>query len=150
MIALGMLDPSLFNSFTVSSASGFNLVMSELAFRVETKRTGPRAGQVAIFLNGSDTAYDTFSFSLSLLARGFHDELFIFRPIGPGDNVKTATFVFSGFGAIAIGKDNALNFDDVELFVTASSLPEADPAACSALVALLAALLAVRKKRRPR
>ncbi len=144
---LGGLDTNLFNSFTVSSATGFNLIMSELSFEVETKKTGPRAGEVSIFLNGSDTAYDTFSFSLSLVAKGFRDELFIFRPIGPGDNVKTATFVFYGFGALALGKDNVLNFDNVELFVTASSLPEPDPAACSAIVALLAALFAVRKKK---
>src|ERR1043166_2337495 len=57
------LDSTVFESFSITAGGGFHLNLSSLDFTLQRSATGPQNMEVALFLNGSATAYATYDFS---------------------------------------------------------------------------------------
>jgi hypothetical protein len=57
------IDPAQHQGFSITANAGFALDLSSLSFDARISATGPANGRVALFLNGSATAYATFDFS---------------------------------------------------------------------------------------
>lgn len=118
----GVLDSTVFEGFSITSAGGFHLNLSSLTFSAYRSATGPQNMEVALFLNGSASAYATFDFSPTTSKTPY---TFNFTPLTDSDNVTTATFKFYGWNAGGAG--GQLYLDDVATNGTISSLPEVAP-----------------------
>jgi hypothetical protein len=116
----GSIDLNVFESFTITADLGFVLSLDSLTFTARRSATGPQNMEVALFLNGSMTAYATYDFSptTSTVAYAFN-----FTPITDADNVTSATFKFYGWNAG--GSGGQLYLDDVGTY-GAVTVPEAD------------------------
>ena len=118
----GALDSTVFEGFSITAAGGFHLNLSSLTFSAYRSATGPPNMEVALFLNGSASAYATFDFSPTTSKTPY---TFNFTPLTDSDNVTTATFKFYGWNAGGAG--GQIYLDDVATNGTISSLPEVAP-----------------------
>jgi hypothetical protein len=116
----GALDPSIFTAFTITADPGFVLSLSQLTFdSLKNGAAGPGNAEVALFLNGSTTAYATFDWIPQNAPMTSY--VFNFTPITGADNVTMATFKFFAWNAT---NTNELQFDNIALF-GAIDVPEA-------------------------
>lgn len=118
----GSLDPTEFVSFSIVASGGFHLNLSSLTFNAQRFAQGPQSMEVALFLNGSGTAYATYDFSPTTTMTAY---TFNFTPLTDADNVTTATFKFYGWNAT--GSGGQLYLDDVATYADISSVPEVAP-----------------------
>ena len=119
----GSLDSTVFESFSITADNGFHLNLSSLTFSAYRSATGPPNMEIALFLDGSTSAYATFDFSPTTSKTAYS---FNFTPLTDNDNVTTATFKFFGWNATGAG--GQLYLDDVATNGTISSVPEATTA----------------------
>jgi hypothetical protein len=115
----GSLDANVFESFSISADVGLHLNLSSLTFTAYRSATGPQNMEVALFLNGSTSAYATLDFSPTTSTASY---AFNFTPLTDADNVTTATFKFFGWNGQGVG--GQLYLDDVASYGLISSVPE--------------------------
>src|SRR6266404_6022445 len=107
------LDPNVFTAFTITADPGFVLTLSQLTFdSLKNGATAPLLAQVDLFLNGSATAYASFSWTPQNSPMTSYT--FNFTPVTAADNVTTATFKF--FAWNATDATNEVQFDNVAIF----------------------------------
>ncbi len=118
----GVINPAQYEGFTITANVGLVLNLTSLTFEGRISSTGPANAEVALFLNGSATAYATFDFappdSSSFTAFAFN-----FTPLTDADNVTSATFLFYGWNAG--GPGGQFYLDNVATYGVLSSVPEA-------------------------
>jgi hypothetical protein len=144
----GSIDTTEFLAFSIT-ATGPNghLNLTNLTFdNFIGSPTGPANMQVALFLNGSTTAYATMNFTptTSVTSQNFD-----FTDLTDADWVTTATFKF--FGWNAGGPAGEFDIDNVATNGAISSLPETNsawPIAFLSGVCLAAEFLRRRTRRR--
>jgi trimeric autotransporter adhesin len=115
----GTIDPTQYVGFSITSNAGFHLNLTDLTFDARRSATGPLNIEVALFLNGSSTAYATLDFAP---AGSLNSQTFDFADLTDGDNVTSATFKF--FGWNAGGSGGQFEVDNVAINGAISSLPE--------------------------
>jgi hypothetical protein len=113
------IDTTQYVGFSITSDAGFHLNLTSLDFDARKSATGPANAQVALFLNGSSTAYATLDFTP---AGTLSPVTFDFTDLTDGDNVTSATFRFYGWNAS--GSGGQLEFDNVATSGVISNLPE--------------------------
>ncbi len=143
------LDPNVFTAFTITADPGFVLTLSQLTFdSLKNGATAPLLAQVDLFLNGSATAYASFSWTPQNSPMTSYT--FNFTPVTAADNVTTATFKF--FAWNATDATNEVQFDNVAVY-GGIVVPEAaglGPAALVISCAILLQRLHSRSQRKPR
>lgn len=102
------IDTTQYDAFTVTGNPGHTLDLSQLDFDVRINGSGPLNGRVALFLNGSATAYATFDFTPP---GAITTMTFNFTPLTDADNVSTATFEFFGWNSTP--PNGSMRFDNV-------------------------------------
>ena len=109
----GALDPTVFTGFTITAGASYLLTLSQLTFdSLKNGAGGPLNAEVALFLNGSSTAYATFDWTPANAPMTSYT--FNFTPVTEANNVTTATFKF--FAWNANDATNELQFDNVATF----------------------------------
>lgn len=112
----GLLDSNRWMGFTITANSGFFLNLTSLTFDAlkngASGGSGPFQGTVKLFLNGSTTAYATFSFVPHNAPMSNY--VFDFADVTYANNVTSATFKFYGWNAN--DATNELQVDNVSLF----------------------------------
>jgi hypothetical protein len=134
------IDTTVFNSFTITSAIGFNLTLSQLVFGTQRSATGPSNGRVGLFLNGSATAYATFNFSSTTAMANY---TFDFADVTSGQNVQSATFDFYGWNAT--NSNGRLALDNVAIYSGVVAVPEQDARFYCGAMTITAGLMARRR-----
>jgi hypothetical protein len=114
------IDPTIYEGFGISADTGFHLNLSSATFSARISATGPANIEVALFLNGSSTAYATYDVSPTGTMSSY---TFNFTPLTDADNVTSATFRFYGWNAT--GSGGQLYLDDVGTYGAISNVPEA-------------------------
>jgi hypothetical protein len=113
------IDTTQYTSFSITAAGGYHLNLTSLTFDAQANATGPNNGRVALFLNGSATAYATFDYTP---ASSYSLVTFDFTDLTDANLATTATFRFYGWNATNAG--GQLGFDNVVTNGTISNLPE--------------------------
>jgi hypothetical protein len=113
------IDTAEYVGFSITSAAGFVLNLTSLTFDARRSATGPPNAEVALFLNGSSTAYATLDFVPTAI---LGPVTFDFTDLTDADNVTSATFHF--YGWTALGSGGQLEFGNVSTNGTISNLPE--------------------------
>jgi hypothetical protein len=130
----GFIVSSDFVTFSISADAGQHLNLTNLTFSALIgSPTGPGNAQVALFLNGSATAYATFNFAPKTTLTAYN---FDFTDLTDTTNATTATFKF--FGWNAGGPAGSLDFDNVATFGAITNAPEPVVAWLPGLVACCA------------
>ena len=137
------IDLSEFNSFSITTAGGFDLTLTHLTFDAFRSSTGPASGQISLFLNGSTTPYATFSYSPTTTNSNY---LFDFPDITAEQGIDTVSFNFYGWNAANNG--GTLAFDNVTTFGAVTPVPELNPTVCAVGACLLTAGAIMLKRRR--
>ena len=106
------MNSSVFTAFTITASPGFFLSLSQLTFDSLKNGAGTLNAAVELFLNGSTTAYATFSWTPQNSPMTSY--AFNFTPVTYADNVTTATFKF--FAWNANDANNEVQFDNVSVF----------------------------------
>jgi hypothetical protein len=110
----GSIDPSEFLSFSITASVGQYLNLASLTFDdFIGSPTGPANMQVALYLNGSSTAYATMNFNPTT---SLASENFDFADLTDADLVTSATFKF--FGWNAVGPAGEFDIDNVATGIT--------------------------------
>jgi hypothetical protein len=135
------IDTTQYNAFTITANVGNSLDLTQLDFDVRRNAGGPINGQVALFLNGSATAYATFDF---VPTTTFATLTFDFTDLTPADNVTTATFEFFGWNSSPPG--GSMRFDNVITSGTIGVVPEPSTWLVGLVGIAIATAEAVRRK----
>ncbi len=134
------LDPTVFAAFTLTANPLYQLNLSQLTFDSLKNGAGTIQAEVALFVNGSSTAYATFAWTP--VNAPMTSYTFNFTPLTNADNVTSATFKF--FGWNANDATNEIQFSNVETF--GAIVPESD--ALWPVVLLVICVLAFNVSRR--
>ena len=98
-------DLTKYEGFTITASPGHLLDLTSLTFSTVQYLTGATQGQVALFLNGSTTAYATLNYQWANSPVTFN-----FTPLTNANNVTVAEFRFYGWMAGAlVGSDGLAN-----------------------------------------
>lgn len=88
-------DNTQYEAFDITANAGYHINLSgTLTFDEMRTAGGPTKGRVDIFLNGSTTAFATYTY---LPSSTFKGETFNFTPTTDGDNVTSVEFRFYGW-----------------------------------------------------
>lgn len=94
------IDLAQFEGFSITAAASHSLNLTQLSFDITNAGTGPADFQVALYLNGSSTAYASQTWD----TRGTTVTLtFDFTDLTDADNVTDATFKFYGWNTASAG-----------------------------------------------
>jgi hypothetical protein len=135
----GTIDTTQHEGFSITASPWYVLNLSSLTFDALRSNTGPQNMEVDLFLNGSATAYATFSFSPTQTKDPY---TFNFTPLTDTDMVTSATFVFYGWNATGVG--GQLYLDNVATNGVVSALPEYDTS-LFVLLPIVAAIFSLRR-----
>jgi hypothetical protein len=117
------LDPTQYVGFSITAAAGYHLELTSLTFDAGISLNGPPNAEVAIFVNGSSTPYDTMLFTPpATLPNTPTTFTFNLTPLTAADNATLVEFRFYGWNSTASGE--RLGFDNVATNGTISNLPE--------------------------
>jgi hypothetical protein len=134
------IDPTQFEGFSITATGGFHLNLSSLTFDAGLgSPTGPQNMEVALFLNGSATAYATFDFAPTSTLSSY---VFNFTALTDADNVTLATINFYGWNAA--GPAGEIDLDNVATYGDISSVPE--PSALIPILLFTACVFGWRRK----
>ena len=137
------INKSVFTSFTITAAAGYNLTLTQLIFGAQLAGSGPPNGQVSLFLNGSSTAYASFTYSPTSSMTNY---TFDFTDVTTAQHATSATFNFYGWNAAnSVGR---LGFDNVAIYGGVLAVPEVKAALYAPLVPALAVICRFRFVRR--
>ncbi len=103
-----VFDPTQYASFTITADAGYHLNLSLLTFDEMRSAGGPTKGEVQLFLNGSSTAYATFTYNPTSSTQ---NQTFSFTPTTDATNVTLAEFRFYGWNGGDPG--GTMAFDNV-------------------------------------
>jgi hypothetical protein len=140
----GSIDTTQYVGFSITADAAFALDLTSLTFDTKRTNTGPLNAQVALFLNGSATAYAAFGFSPST---SLSPVTFDFTDLTDADNVTLAEFRLYGWNAT--GSGGGLGFDNVATNGGVAAVPEI-PVLAPTVLLLVCAVSEARKKRRRR
>ena len=115
----GTPDPTTYNSFSITASAGYHLNLSQLTFDQMHGPGGPTKGQVALYLNGSNTPYATMNYNP---ASQLQSETFNFANTTDAMNVTTAEFRFYCWNAGGSTSTYTMLFDNVS--TTLDVVPE--------------------------
>lgn len=116
------IDPTVFTAFSITAGPNYLLNLSQLTFdSLKNGAGGPTNAEVALFLNGSSTAYATFDWTPANAPLTSY--IFSFTPITDADSVTTATFKF--FAWNANDATNEVQFDNMATYGAIVPEPEA-------------------------
>ena len=108
-----VMDPTVFTAFTITADPGLVLTLTQMTFdSLKNGATAPLLAQVGLFLNGSSTAYATFSWTPQ--NSPMTNYVFDFADVTGDMNVTTATFKF--FAWNATDNTNEVQFDNVTVY----------------------------------
>ena len=138
----GTIDVTQFVGFSIAANAGLHLNLNSLTFDASTNPTGPANAEVALFLNGSSTAYATFDFSPTIFTVTHYT--FNFTPLTDLDNVTSASFQLYGWNDS--GNAGQFQFDNVATYGDISSAPE--PVTLVPILVVLGCAIARNKFRR--
>jgi hypothetical protein len=113
------LDSATYEGLSIAASAGFHLNLSSLTFSARITGAGPANVEVALFLNGSPTAYAAYNVSPTGTMSPYS---FNFTPLTDADNVTSAIFRFYGWNANGLG--GQLYLDNVGTYGDISSVPE--------------------------
>jgi hypothetical protein len=139
----GTIDTTQYDAFTITASAGHTIDLSQLDFDVRINGSGPLNGRVALFLNGSATAYATFDFTPP---GAITTMTFNFTPLTDADNVSTATFEFFGWNSTP--PNGSMRFDNVITYGTVVPEPSTWLAGLAGIA--IAAFEGARQMRRQR
>ena len=140
----GSIDLSQYEGFTITSAAGYHLELTDVGFQVKTSATGLGNMRVALYVNGSTTAFATFDLSPTTTMTAYS---FDFTDLTPADNATTVDIRFYGWNAGGAGSQVFL--DNVTTSGIISNVPEFEPAWIAFLV-IAVSLVAERRRARAR
>ena len=92
-----ILDPTQYESFTITADAGYHLDLQKLTFVEYRAAGGPTKGVVQMFVNGSTTPWDVYNYNPVTNAGGGKLETFNFTPTTDADNVTSVEFRFYGY-----------------------------------------------------
>jgi hypothetical protein len=113
------IDTTEYVGFSITSDAGFVINLTSLTFDARRSATGPPNAEVALFLNGSSTAYATLDFVPTAV---LGPVTFDFTDLTDADNVTSATFRF--YGWTALGSGGQLQFGNVATNGAIGAVPE--------------------------
>jgi hypothetical protein len=94
------IDLTQFEGFSITAAASHSLNLTQLSFDITNAGNGPANFQVALYLNGSSTAYASQTWD----TRGTTQTLtFDFTDLTDADNATNATFKFYGWNSASAG-----------------------------------------------
>ena len=130
------MDPTIFTAFTITADPGLFLTLSQMTFdSLKNHATLPLFAEVDLFLNGSSTAYATFSWAPQ--NSPMTNYVFDFADVTADMNVTTATFKFFAWNATdgntEVQFDNVTVSGGVDVPETSSLGPAALLIGCSLL-----------------
>jgi len=103
-------DSTQYASFTITADAGYHLNLSLLTFDQSRTSGGPTKGVIQIFLNGSATVYDSFSYNPTA---SIQNKTFSFIPTTDADNVTLIEFRWYGWNGGT--PESSLIFDNVAI-----------------------------------
>jgi hypothetical protein len=110
------LDPAEYVGFTITPHAGFELNLNALSFASQRSGTGPTAGRIALFVNGSTVPQESLDFSPTTSQVTY---TFDFTDLA---HLTGAEFRFYGSGASSA--QGTLQFDNVDTLGGFAPIPE--------------------------
>jgi hypothetical protein len=142
----GFLNPTTYTAFSITADAGQHLDLTSLTFLSGKSATGPGNSQVAMYVNGSSTAYATLNFTSTGGLGSYKPTTFDFVDLTDANNATTVTFKFYGWNA---GSGGQFILDDVVTNGVITNAPEANPLGPVCLV-VEAAILVGKMRRKPK
>jgi hypothetical protein len=118
--ASASMDPTQYEGFSITAAVGYSLNLTQITFDINNPSDGPGHFQLALYVNGSATAYEV---SPDYATQGISTTLtWDFTDLTGTNNASTVEFRFFGWGSPSAGAH--LQLDNVATFGTIGTVAE--------------------------
>ena len=141
----GIIDTTQYVGFSIAADASYHLELTDLVFDARISATGPADTRVALFVNGSSTAYATLDIAPTSTVTTY---AFDFTDLTAADNATTVDVRFYGYNAGGAG--GTLLLDNVVTSGVITNVPEFEPAWLAFFVIAVSLLAEHRRARRVR